>query len=349
MIELYNVSKIVPSGAEMLTILHALDLRIPDGQFVSVVGPSGSGKSTLLGLVAGLDAPTAGQIIIDGEDITIMNEDQLAELRGEKLGFVFQSFHLIPSLTALENILVPMEIRGLRDARERAPRSQRQPCRYGGCASGRHRDGGDAVRFVFQMARRELRSSWRRLLFFFLSIAIGVGCIVAVRSMIQNANAAIALEARALLTADVQLDTNRPWDKETLDKINRIAAPLATARTETIDSATMIRPADPQHNGAMMIELKGIEPPFPLYGEFKLQNGEPFDHALLADHGAIVAPALLERLSLQVGDDVLIGNTKFQIRGVLDKEPGGSSGFRLGPRVFIERPALETAGLTGFA
>ena len=120
MIELYNVSKIVPSGAEMLTILHALDLRIPDGQFVSVVGPSGSGKSTLLGLVAGLDAPTAGRIVIDGEDITVMNEDQLAELRGEKLGFVFQSFHLIPSLTALENILVPMEIRGLRDARERA-------------------------------------------------------------------------------------------------------------------------------------------------------------------------------------------------------------------------------------
>jgi len=120
MIELYNVSKIVPSGTEMLTILYALDLHIPDGQFVSVVGPSGSGKSTLLGLIAGLDAPTAGRIRIDGEEITVMNEDQLAELRGAKLGFVFQSFHLIPSLTALENILVPMEIRGLRDARERA-------------------------------------------------------------------------------------------------------------------------------------------------------------------------------------------------------------------------------------
>jgi len=120
MIELYNVSKIVPSGAELLTILYALDLRIPDGQFVSIVGPSGSGKSTLLGLIAGLDAPSAGEIIIDGENITAMNEDQLAELRGEKLGFVFQSFHLIPSLTALENILVPMEIRGLKDARERA-------------------------------------------------------------------------------------------------------------------------------------------------------------------------------------------------------------------------------------
>jgi putative ABC transport system ATP-binding protein len=122
MIELYKISKIVRSGTEMLTILHSLDLSIPDGQFISLVGPSGSGKSTLLGLIAGLDAPTSGEILIDGENITGMNEDKLAELRGEKIGFVFQSFHLMPSLTALENILAPMEIRGLRDARERANR-----------------------------------------------------------------------------------------------------------------------------------------------------------------------------------------------------------------------------------
>lgn len=104
----------------MLTILHPLDLTIPDGQFISVVGPSGSGKSTLLGLIAGLDAPTSGEIKIDGRDITAMSEDALAQLRGEKLGFVFQSFHLIPSLTALENILVPMEIAGARDSEDRA-------------------------------------------------------------------------------------------------------------------------------------------------------------------------------------------------------------------------------------
>ena len=120
MIELYKVSKVVPSGAEMLTILHPLDLTIPDGQFIAVVGPSGSGKSTLLGLIAGLDEPTAGEIRIDGQTITTMNEDSLAELRGRKLGFIFQSFHLIPSLTALENILVPMEIAGAKNARERA-------------------------------------------------------------------------------------------------------------------------------------------------------------------------------------------------------------------------------------
>jgi len=120
MIELYSVSKIVPSGAEMLTILHSLDLNIPDGQFISVIGPSGSGKSTLLGLIAGLDAPTSGDIRIDGESITNMDEDSLAELRGRKVGFIFQAFHLIPSLTALENILVPIEIAGAKNARERA-------------------------------------------------------------------------------------------------------------------------------------------------------------------------------------------------------------------------------------
>lgn len=122
MIELYKVSKVVPSGAEMLTILHSLDLTIPDGQFITVIGPSGSGKSTLLGLIAGLDAPTAGEIRIDGQSITRMSEDALAELRGAKLGFIFQSFHLMPSLTALENVLVPMEIAGASDARERAHR-----------------------------------------------------------------------------------------------------------------------------------------------------------------------------------------------------------------------------------
>ena len=120
MIDLRGVSKTVDSGGRPLTILHALDLSIASGQFLAVVGPSGSGKSTLLGLLAGLDAPSTGQILIDGVDITTLGEDQLARLRGEKIGFVFQFFHLVPALTAFENILVPMEIAGRRDAVERA-------------------------------------------------------------------------------------------------------------------------------------------------------------------------------------------------------------------------------------
>ena len=120
MIELRGVSKTVKSGDHHLTILHPLDLAVPSGQRLAIVGPSGSGKSTLLGLIAGLDSPTTGSILIDGTDVTRLGEDELARLRGAKIGFVFQSFHLIPSLTALENILVPMEIAGRRDAGVRA-------------------------------------------------------------------------------------------------------------------------------------------------------------------------------------------------------------------------------------
>jgi putative ABC transport system ATP-binding protein len=122
MIELRGVSKTVTSGTEPLTILHPLTLDIPRGQFVAIVGPSGSGKSTLLGLIAGLDAPTSGSVIIDGVDITRLDEDTLARLRGEKIGFVFQFFHLIPSLTAFENVAVPMEIAGTADVRPKAQR-----------------------------------------------------------------------------------------------------------------------------------------------------------------------------------------------------------------------------------
>jgi putative ABC transport system ATP-binding protein len=120
MIALREVSKTVVSGTEPLTILHPLSLDIAGGEFVAIVGPSGSGKSTLLGLIAGLDAPSAGDVLIDGVNITKLGEDGLAKLRGEKIGFVFQFFHLIPSLTAFENVAVPMEIAGSRDARTRA-------------------------------------------------------------------------------------------------------------------------------------------------------------------------------------------------------------------------------------
>lgn len=122
MIELKSVSKVVSSGAEQLTILDTLNLHVPSGQFLSVVGPSGSGKSTLLGLIAGLDSPTEGQVLIDGEDLTAIDEDRLARLRGAKIGFVFQFFHLIPSLTAYENVLVPMELAGTARPAEKAHR-----------------------------------------------------------------------------------------------------------------------------------------------------------------------------------------------------------------------------------
>jgi putative ABC transport system ATP-binding protein len=120
MIELRGVSKSVMSGDRSLTILHPLTMTIPTGQYLAILGASGSGKSTLLGLLAGLDAPSTGEVIIDGTSITGMGEDALARLRGGSIGFVFQSFHLVPSLTALENVLVPMELAGHPDPETRA-------------------------------------------------------------------------------------------------------------------------------------------------------------------------------------------------------------------------------------
>jgi putative ABC transport system ATP-binding protein len=120
MIELRQVTKTVQSGGHPLTILHPLDLVIPRSTFLAITGPSGSGKSTLLGLIAGLDAPTAGRILIGDRDITGLSEDALARLRSATIGFVFQFFHLIPSLTAVENVMVPMEIAGRPAAAARA-------------------------------------------------------------------------------------------------------------------------------------------------------------------------------------------------------------------------------------
>jgi putative ABC transport system ATP-binding protein len=120
MIQLVDVSRTVSSGGTPLTILHPTSLHIERGQAVAITGPSGSGKSTLLGLIAGLDTPTSGRILLDGVEITSLSEEALARLRGEKIGIVFQFFHLIPTLTAFENVLVPMEITGVSGAAERA-------------------------------------------------------------------------------------------------------------------------------------------------------------------------------------------------------------------------------------
>lgn len=119
-IELRQLTKRLPSGDRILTILDAVDLSIATGEFVAVLGPSGSGKSTLLGLAAGLDRPTSGEVRIDGEEIQNLSEDALARLRRRKVGFVFQSFQLLGNMTALENVLLPLELGGHERPLERA-------------------------------------------------------------------------------------------------------------------------------------------------------------------------------------------------------------------------------------
>jgi putative ABC transport system ATP-binding protein len=114
-----SLTQTYTSGGRELTVLHDVSFVVEPGAFLAIVGPSGSGKSTLLGLLAGLDRPRTGRVVLDGHDLGRLDEDARARLRAEKVGFVFQSFHLIPTLTARENVQVPLELRGA-DGRARA-------------------------------------------------------------------------------------------------------------------------------------------------------------------------------------------------------------------------------------
>ncbi len=134
MIALDDVHMTLTSAAGPVKILRGVDLEVPAGKSLSIIGPSGSGKSTLMAVVGGIERPTSGRIAIDGQDLNALNEDRLAAFRGQRIGILFQSFHLIPTMTALENVAVPMELAGNRDAFDRAAE---------GLASVRLADRGD--------------------------------------------------------------------------------------------------------------------------------------------------------------------------------------------------------------
>lgn len=199
------------------------------------------------------------------------------------------------------------------------------------------------------MTARELRASWRRLLFFFICVAIGVGAIVALRSIIQNVRGGMVREARAMMASDVMLATNRRWTPELRTLIEqRLAGASVTARMEAVETATMVRAAGGSAV-ARMVELRGVEPDFPFYGDIELEGGVPYSHDLLRGGGVIVRPELLAQLGIQTGDALLIGGRAFTVRAVLLKEPGRRAGaFTLGSRVFIDRAELEATGLLAF-
>ena len=120
MIQVSGLNKSLYGGGHRVDILNEINLVIPTGQFIAITGASGSGKTTLLSLIAGLDEPTQGKIIIDNQDITKLNEDELAELRGQHFGFIFQNFNLIPTLTALENVVLSAELNGTNGAQKKS-------------------------------------------------------------------------------------------------------------------------------------------------------------------------------------------------------------------------------------
>jgi putative ABC transport system permease protein len=200
------------------------------------------------------------------------------------------------------------------------------------------------------MAARETRASWRRLLFFFICIAVGVAAIVTLRSVIQSVREVFGGEARSLLAADVLIGTNREWPADARQSLDqRLAGAGATERTETLETPTMVRPADSSKTVARMVELRAVQPGFPLYGSVILQGSDHYSHALLKGHGAVVRPELLTALGVRKGEQITIGLAAFTIRGVIASEPGRRiGGFGLGPRVMIDYDDLASTGLLSF-
>jgi putative ABC transport system permease protein len=206
------------------------------------------------------------------------------------------------------------------------------------------------MRFVLLTALRETRSAWKRLVFFFVCIAIGVGAIVAIRSVIQSVRSVLSTEARSLIASDILLSTDRPWQQGTPERIaSRVGAIRGAAQTESIEMATMARPVDETAAVTKVVELRAVQPGFPFYGQLTLQDGRPYLHSLLEGNGALVRPELLAQLGLRVGDEIVIGRSRFTIRGVIAMEPGRSlSAFSLGPRVLIDHADLPETGLLTF-
>ncbi|HEX8029792.1 MAG TPA: FtsX-like permease family protein [Vicinamibacterales bacterium] len=205
------------------------------------------------------------------------------------------------------------------------------------------------MRFVLLMAAREMRSSWQRLLFFFVCIAIGVGAIVALRSVIQSVRNTFAGEARSLIAADAIVNSNQPLKPEVAATIDERVKAAGGESSRSVELATMARAADRADGRARMVELRAVEKGFPYYGRMTLADGVAYDHALLRGFGVLVRAELLAQLDVAVGDSLAIGSKRFTIRGVVESEPGRRLGaFSIGPRVFVDLADLEQTGLMGF-
>ena len=438
MIELRGVSKTVMSGASPLTILHPLDLTVPAGESLAITGPSGSGKSTLLGLIAGLDAPTSGRILIDGTDITDLGEDALARLRGEKIGFVFQFFHLIPSLTALENVLVPMEIAGRADATARARalldevgltgRGHHYPSQLSGgeqqrVALARALANDPPILLADEPTGNLDSANGRHIMDLLLQVNRARRTTLVLvthdaslaRWRARSCRSAMAGRSRRTMPRprsrrrrdhEVRASDGRPRNAGVLaapavllplhrhrrrrdrgaaidhpERPRRAGRPGAVAdcgrrarerggaavagRAAVVGSACRCgrrqrarRERRDRDHGPSRRSVEGRRPDggtarrsagVPLVRDARSRGGKPYRHALLRDHGALVRPELLTQLGVAEGDEILVGDLSFTIRGVIEHEPGRRvGGFSLGPRVLIDYAAVQEAGLLSF-
>jgi putative ABC transport system permease protein len=205
------------------------------------------------------------------------------------------------------------------------------------------------MNFILNMAWREMRASWYRLLLFFLCIAIGVGSIVSLRSLIQKIKDGVVNEARVMYGADVRVGVNQPWKPETRAVLERYAnAPQVTAHTQMLETQTMVMAANDPNARPYMVQLRAVQDQFPLHGEVQMAEGARYSHALVKGRGVVVQSGLLWTLNLKVGDALKLGQHNFTIRGAMQFVPGNAMEFRPLQRVLVDYPDAEAAGLTSF-
>lgn len=206
------------------------------------------------------------------------------------------------------------------------------------------------VSFVLRMAWRETRTSWGRLVFFFLCVGLGVASIVVIRSVMQEVRTTLTSEARALIAADVIVQSNRVASGATAERLSDVlASPAVAGSTALVETQTMAAAPDGTGNGAVkLVELRGVEAAFPYYGRLELEGGQPYSHRLLEGHGALVQPELLVALDLAVGDELRLAGQTFRITGVIARDRLQRQGIAFGPRVYIDLADLKTTSLLGF-
>lgn len=203
--------------------------------------------------------------------------------------------------------------------------------------------------FALRLALRELRSSYRRLAFFFLCLSLGVGSVIALRSMVQNLQQLLESESKSFLASDVLISSSRPWTEQVLSVLEQYErSGRVVEGVDSIETTTMARAIHDSPDGTL-VELRAVGAGFPLYGRMELDAQLVFDHGLLRGFGALVRPELLTRLGLSVGEQLWIGEQPFTIRGTIVNEAGRSMRmFALGPRVLIDYDAIASTGILGY-
>src|SRR5437763_1961837 len=282
-ISISNVNLSLGAGAARVHILKDISLRVASGEAIGLIGPSGSGKSTLLMVMAGLERPDSGEVVVNGTAFNALDEDDLARFRGRQVGIVFQSFHLIPTMTALENVAVPLELAGNTEAAARASS------------------------LAFRYAFRELRGGLRGFYVFIACIALGVMAIAGVGSVAASLGDGLAREGRTLLGGDVAFSM-----------IQREAKPddvaFLRSRGQLSVAATLRAMARAGGGRRALIELKAVDSAYPMLGELTLDPGMPLAELLAERDGAFGAAAdsnLMARLDLKTGDRVTVGRETF--------------------------------------